>query len=237
MCYSNSLTSKNVDLSKKYKKEIPSEIAEAPLFHASAFAYPAWRIVTKEPEISVMNWGLVPYWFSGGNPAEIASKTINARSETVLEKPSFKHLIGRKHCIVPSTGFFEYQTKGKEKIPYFVYPKTDALFSMAGLYDEYLDPISLEKKHTFTILTSEANEFMAEIHNSKKRMPILLADDQLESWLHAKPNNVKDFFQLTSNDLFAAHSISPKLISGPNHNSPEILLEYKIDRFEQGSLF
>ncbi|MGJ8661270.1 MAG: SOS response-associated peptidase, partial [Bacteroidota bacterium] len=82
MCYSNSLTSKNVDLSKKYKKEIPSEIADEPLFHASGFSFPEWRIITNKPEISVMSWGLIPYWFSGDNIGDIASKTLNARSET-----------------------------------------------------------------------------------------------------------------------------------------------------------
>ncbi len=237
MCYSNSLTSKNVDLSKKYKRKVPSEIAEEPLFHASGFSFPEWRVITKDPKISVMNWGLIPSWFKGENWSDIASKTLNARSETVTEKASFKHLIGRNHCIIPSTGFFEYQTKGKEKIPYFVHPKQDKLFSMAGIYDEYLDLKTGEKKYTFSILTSAANEFMSDIHNSKKRMPIMLTDDKIEPWLQAKENEIQSFFQLTPNELFAAHTINPKLLKSEKHNSPEILLEYITNRFEQGSLF
>jgi|TARA_R110000737_G_C14581099_1_gene485691 putative SOS response-associated peptidase YedK len=237
MCYSNSLTSKNVDLSKKYKKEIPSEIAEEPLFHASGFSFPEWRVVTKEPHISVMNWGLIPHWFTGGNWTEIASKTLNARSETVLEKASFKQLIGRNHCIIPSTGFFEYQTRGKEKVPYFVYPKKDKLFSMAGIYDEHLDTKTGEKKYSFSIITSEANEFMSEIHNSKKRMPIMLNDEQIDGWLHASENEVKQFFEKTPNELFAGHTIDPKLLKSANRNTPEIQQEFIITRFEQGSLF
>lgn len=237
MCYSNSLNSKNIDLAKKYKKDVPAEIAEEPLFHVSGFSFPEWRIITKEPVISLMNWGLIPHWFKGGNWSEIASKTLNARSETVTEKASFKHLIGRNHCIIPSTGFFEYQTKGKEKIPYFVYPKHDKLFSMAGIYDEYLDLKTGEKKYTFSILTSVANEFMSDIHNSKKRMPIMLTDDKIVPWLNAAVNEIEPFFQVTPNKLFAAHTIESKLLKSEKHNSSEILLKFTTNRFEQGSLF
>lgn len=90
MCYSSSLTSKNIDLSKKYKKEIPSQIAEEPLFHASGFTFPEWKVITNDSKIQVMNWGLIPNWFKGQKTADIQSKTLNARSETILEKPSFK---------------------------------------------------------------------------------------------------------------------------------------------------
>jgi putative SOS response-associated peptidase YedK len=237
MCYSNSLTSKNVELSKKYKKEIPNEVAEDTLFHASGFSFPEWRVITKESEISVMNWGLIPHWFLGSNTDEIASKTLNARSETILEKASFKHLIGRKHCIIPSTGFFEYQTRSKEKIPFFVFPKQDKLFSMAGIYDEHVDIKTGLKKYSFSIITSEANEFMSEIHNSKRRMPIMLTDEKIEPWLTAKESEAKRFFEKTPNSLFDAHAIDPKIVKGESRNSPAVQLDYFTSRFEQGSLF
>ncbi len=237
MCYSNSLTSKNVDLSKKYKKEIPAEMAEEPLFHASAFSYPEWKTITVDPEIQTMKWGLIPSWFNGTNMAEIASKTINARSETILEKASFKTLIGRQHCIVPSTGFFEYQHVGKETIPYFVYPATDELFSMAGIYDMHKNPITGLTTTSFSIITCEANEIMSEIHNTKKRMPVMLRDDQLEGWLNAKPTDIDGFLMPSPNVMIAARKINPKIVNGPNNNSPEVQLEFIDPRGVQGSLF
>lgn len=237
MCYSNSLTSKNVDLSKKYKKVIPSDMKEDPLYYASGFSFPEWRVITKDTEIKNMFWGLIPHWFSGANQPEFASKTLNARCETVLKKVSFKHLIGRKHCVVPSTGFFEYHTKGKKKIPYFVYPQQDKLFSMAGIYDEYTDPINGQKKYTFSILTSDANPFMAEIHNSKKRMPIMLTDDKIDGWLEANEKDVELFFKKTSNDLFAAHPVESKLLKAENCYSEKVQKKYISPGFEQGNLF
>jgi putative SOS response-associated peptidase YedK len=237
MRYSNSLTSKNVDLSKKYLKVVPSDIKKEPLFYPSGFSFPEWHVITKEPEFSVMRWGLISHWYTRTKMTEIASKTLNVRSETVAEKASFKHLIGRKHCIVPSTGFFEYQTKVKESTPYFLYPKRDKLFSMAGIYDEYIDPKTGVKKYTFTILISQANEFLSEIHNSKKRMLIMLQDGQIDNWLNATESEVKKFFDKTPNDLFAAHKIDPKLLKSPDHNAPAIQQEFIITRFEEGGLF
>lgn len=226
-----------MDLSKKYKKEIPSELAEEPLFHVSAFEFPKWRIITASKDIQTMNWGLIPSWFSGTNTAEIASKTINARSETLLEKASFKNLIGRQHCIIPSTGFFEYQHLGKEKIPYFVYPAKDALFSMAGIYDTYKNPFSGEIQQTFSIITCAANEIMSEIHNTKKRMPVCLLDDQLEGWINAKPSEIGAFLIPSKNDLIAARKVNPKIINSAEHNSPAVQALFIDPKGVQGSLF
>lgn len=237
MCYSSSLTSKNIDLSKKYKKVVPSEIAEEPLFHASGFSFPEWRIVTAKPEIEVMTWGLIPHWYNGTSTAEIASKTLNARSETLLEKPSFKHLVGRQHCIIPSTGFFEYQAVGKEKIPYFVYPNTDSLFSMAGIYDVYKNPITGESSRSFSIITCEANQMMSEIHNTKKRQPVMLRNDQIEDWLIAKPSEIGDFLIPSAENVLAAHKINPRILKGDQRNSLSVQKLFVDERGTQGSLF
>ncbi|MEY3200403.1 MAG: putative response-associated peptidase YedK [Bacteroidota bacterium] len=110
MCYSNSSTSKNVDLSKKYVKKIPAGMDETPIYFASGFSFPTWRIVTQEDTLQIMNWGLIPSWFKEQDFKEIASMTLNARIETVEEKASFKNLLHRQECIVPSSGFFEWQT-------------------------------------------------------------------------------------------------------------------------------
>ena len=236
MCYSNSLTSKNIDLKKKYKKEIPSEIAEAPLFHVSGFVFPEWRVITEAPEIQQMKWGLIPSWFKGSNTVEFASKTLNARSETVYEKPSFKNSIGHRHCVIPSTGFYEYQTNGKEKKPFFVFPKTDELFHIAGIYDIYQDPFSGELVKGFSMLTCEANEMMAEIHNSKKRMPIMLGADKVDDWVN-RVNGWESLMKGAPSDWFDAHTVNPKVLKGTEHNTVKAMEKYVPLDYTQGSLF
>ena len=119
MCYSNSSTSSNETLGKFYQREIVTLPTAEPTFYANGFTFPSWRIITHEPQIKRMQWGLIPGWYRGESPMNIASKTLNARVETLSERASFKRLISTNRCIVPSSGFFEFQHKGKEKIPYF----------------------------------------------------------------------------------------------------------------------
>ena len=235
MCYSNSSTSKNIDLAKKYKKEVPFQFPDTPLFYASAFNFPEWRIITQKPEMELMNWGLVPNWFKGENFSEIASKTTNARIETLESTPSFKGLINHQRCIIPSTGYFEWQHKGKDKLPFFVFPKAQELFSMAGLYSEWIQPKTLRKIKTFTILTCEANSFLAEIHNSKKRMPLLLEESEIDRWLNEPKINIEQV-KILSESKIDAHLIDKRIINSKNPNCKELQDFYKED-FMQGSLF
>jgi putative SOS response-associated peptidase YedK len=122
MCYSNSSTSSNETLGKFYQREIVTLPSAEPTYYANGFTFPSWRIITHEPQIKRMQWGLIPSWYSGVSPIDIAIKTLNARIETLSEKASFKRLVSTQRCIVPSSGFFEFQHKGAEKIPYFIYP-------------------------------------------------------------------------------------------------------------------
>ena len=235
MCYSNSSTSKNIDLAKKYKKEIPFQFPDTPLFYASAFSFPEWRIITQKPEIEIMNWGLVPNWFKGENFSEIAAKTPNARIETIDTTPSFKGLIHQQRCIIPSTGYFEWQHKGKDKLPFFVFPKSQELFSMAGIYSEWIEPVTLKKMKTFSIITCEANPFLAEIHNSKKRMPFLLDEASIESWISEKAIDLQNINLLPENEI-DAHLIDKRIINSKQPNRKEVQVFFQED-FIQGSLF
>lgn len=209
---------------------------ETPVYFASGFSFPQWRIVTQEDTLQTMNWGLIPSWFKETDYKEIASMTLNARVETLDEKASFRHLLHRQECIVPSSGFFEWKTVGKEKIPYFIYPAAGSIFSMAGLYDQWQDPISGIVKKTFTILTCPANELMAEIHNSKKRMPVILDSTQEKDWLLG--NLDQDQLLLPIADEFLkANEINRKIINGKLHNCPEVQQPFDNKIYEQGALF
>jgi putative SOS response-associated peptidase YedK len=183
-----------------------------------------------------MRWGLIPHWFNGEDPKEIAAMTLNSRIETASEKASFRSLIDRQRCIVPSTGFFEWKTVGKEKVPYFVFPKNDEVFSIAGLYDTWMDPVKGELKQTFSIITCEANPLMREIHNSKLRMPVML-DKALENdWLSGQLDH-KKLAVPAPDSIMGAYEINKKVISSHHANTPEVLKPFDNGIYEQGSLF
>ncbi|MFC1780303.1 SOS response-associated peptidase [Patescibacteria group bacterium] len=130
----------------------------------------------KKNKLELMRWGFIPYW---AKDVKIGYKLINARSETIFEKPSFKRSAKSKRCIVPATGFYEWKHAGNSKIPYFVKPSKDSLFSLAGLFDEWMDPEG-KKVKTFTILTTEPNKVLKPIH---KRMPVVLEKNEEEPWI------------------------------------------------------
>ena len=109
--------------------EIYKEILEEQ-YHVNAFAHPLYPIVTDSDELQAFNWGLIPSWIKTEEQVrDIENMTINAKADTIFEKPSFKHSIISKRCIVPSTGFFEWRHEGSKKIPYYIQVKDEDIFS------------------------------------------------------------------------------------------------------------
>lgn len=123
-----------------------------------------------------MRWGLIPFW---AKDPKIGYKMINARAETVNEKPSFKHSLKNKRCIVPASGFYEWLKSEKQKIPFYIKPKDQEYFSFAGLYDVWKDAEGKEIK-SYTIITTTPNIKMAKIHD---RMPVILKVADEDKWL------------------------------------------------------
>src|SRR4030095_3192834 len=116
-------------------------------------------------ELARLRWGLIPYWAK--DPA-ISVKTINARAETIAEKPAFKEAFRRRRCLVPMAGFYEWQKTPGGKVPYFIRPLNDELFAVAGLYERWPGKDGAEPIESFSIVTTDANEMVAELHD---RMP------------------------------------------------------------------
>jgi putative SOS response-associated peptidase YedK len=164
-------------------------------------------------EMTAMKWGLVPSWAK-----DEKMKFINARSETVHEKPSFKNSLRNKRCLIPADGFIEWH--GTEKQPCYIYLKDQALFGFAGLWSTWnsLEGVSL---NTYSILTTAANEKLTPIH---ARMPIILPSEQYETWL--APDSDLDVLRglLTAypSEEFGFHPVS-KEVNSPKNNLPEIL--------------
>lgn len=140
-------------------------------------------------QLSFFRWGLVPFW---AKDVSIGIKLINARAETILEKPSFKQSFRHRRCLVPADSFYEWKANesGGRKKPYRIFLKDQPLFSMAGIWDVWKSP-SGEKVHTFSIITTSPNEMMAGIHN---RMPVILPAQFEHFWLEA--TNEKDLLEL-----------------------------------------
>lgn len=154
-------------------------------YHVNAFTFPKYPIITTSDEIQVFNWGLIPFWTKDeANANEIRRMTLNARVDTIFEKPSFREPIMKKRCIVPSTGYFEWRHEGTKKIPYYIYLKDEPIFSMAGIYDSWLDKETGEEHSTFSIITTDTNSLTDYIHNTKHRMPAILSKENEEKWLN-----------------------------------------------------
>jgi len=230
MCYSNSSTSTNIDLSKRYKKTIDS-VPEQTIYYASGFTFPTWRVITNNENVQLMNWGLIPNWFKGNDASEIARNTLNARTESVHEKASFKSLVNSGRCIIPSTGFFEWKHENRNKTLYFIFPTKDLVFSMAGLFDQWENPKTKEAITTFSILTCEANAFMSEIHNVKKRMPVILSSNNENNWLKGE-GELGDYLQDLNNEM-EAHQVDSRILQRKNPNILEAQLKFEPKNIQQ----
>ena len=163
-------------------------------------------------QLSFFRWGLIPFW---AKDPSIGSKLINARAETILEKPSFKQSFKRRRCLVPADSFYEWKASetGKKKTPFRIFLKNQPIFSMAGLWDLWKSPAG-EIVHSFTIITTTPNEMMIEIHD---RMPVILAKEMEKFWLEA--SNENDLLELFK--PFSANEMDnyPVLDFGVSHKA------------------
>ena len=146
-------------------------------------------IIRQDPErperyFALARWGLIPSWASD---ASIGSKTINARSETVLTKPAFRDAFSSRRCLLPADGFFEWRRSGREKQPFHFGMQDDSLFAFAGLWDRWRDPAG-DVVESCSILTTTPNSLLANIHD---RMPVILRQENYDLWLDAGFKDVK----------------------------------------------
>src|SRR6185436_1060716 len=150
-------------------------------------------IIDSTKTIHLYSWGLIPSWIR--DPVEavkISNSTINARAETMFEKPAFREPARNRRCLVITDGFFEHHHKGGKTFPYHVKFKNDQPMTLAGLWDEWSDHTSGIVRRTYTVVTTAANPLMARIHNNPKasegpRMPLILPKNVENDWL--KPIN------------------------------------------------
>lgn len=188
MCFHSKQTKLALEVENRFNAKIEKKGLFQSQKNINGFNFAKNPIITDEKPniIQHYNWGLIPSW---AIDEDIKKMTLNARIETIDEKPSFRNSIN-KRCLVIANGFYEWQwldSKGKNKIKYEIGIGNDDLFAFAGLYSQWVNTITGEIKDTYTIVTTQANELMSEIHNTKKRMPIILKPEDENKWLDHNP--------------------------------------------------
>lgn len=131
----------------------------------------------QQRELVMLRWGLVPSW---AKDVAIGSRMINARAETVAEKPSYRAAFKHRRCVILADGFYEWHREGDVKTPYFISLDSGAPFALAGLWENWSDKKSGESLQTTTLITIEATQFMQTLHH---RMPVILQADTADEWL------------------------------------------------------
>lgn len=233
--YYNSLPA---NIRKKKKNPIQTEIPEN--YFVSGFSHPKLAVITQD-EMVCKEWGLIPDWASSRQKAdELKNMTLNAVSETIFEKPSFRKSILSKRCLLPVSGFFEWREFHANKYPYYIHPLNAPGFLLASVFDSWRDNVTGETFDTFSIVTTRANTLMEEIHNTKKRMPLILDYDAANQWLDASTSidALKSIMIPYDDNKMSAHTITKLAGSSKmDRNFPEILQPVIYPELNQQTLF
>ena len=183
MCFHSKQSKTAQALEHRFKAKIAEGVSIEPTIY-NGFSFPKTPIISNQEadKIILSNWGLMPSW---AKDSSFRKNTLNAKIETVKEKPSFKNYT-QNRCLIIADGFFEWKwldEKGLKKEKYFIELPDEQSFAFAGIWSNWVDQKTGEIQHTYAMLTMEANALMSEIHNIKKRMPIIVSPNAEQQWL------------------------------------------------------
>jgi len=187
MCYFVEINLPRKQLEQRFDVPMPHDPRYMPGYFINAFSRPYLPVITNhDPDkIQPFTWGLIPFWVKDAKTAEkIGNSTYNARAETIWEKPSFRDPARHKRCLVLAHGFYEYYTAPGRKIPFYIRRKDNQPFAFAGLFDKWTNPDTGEVISAVSIITTQANALLEKIHNSKKRMPVILSEVTEKEWIN-----------------------------------------------------
>jgi putative SOS response-associated peptidase YedK len=211
MCYTIKIDLTREELEKRFGAKFEGSAGFDTGARINAFSLPLLPVICSDNpgEFRLYRWGLIPFWVKDlKNASDIRTKTFNAKAETLAEKPSFRNSLQRKRCLVPVSGFYEWQTLEKLKIPYFITLKDKPVVVLAGLFDQWNNRETGEITNTFTIVTTRANPMMEEIHNLKKRMPVILSPENEKRWLDLQSDPVREgLFEPFPQELMEAEKL------------------------------
>ena len=190
MCYYAEIPPTNALLEKRLKRKLFSKKENNQIEIWSGFDHPKVPVIMSDlkDSIALIRWGLIPQWANKTNAKEIWNSTLNAKIETLEEKPSFRDCVDNR-CLVLVSGFFEWQHLGKQKIKYKISLKDKDVFALAGIFSVWKIPDSDDAYlRTFAIITTEANDMMKVIHNTKQRMPLIIEENDYDNYLNSSIN-------------------------------------------------
>jgi len=225
MCYHKAVPVKNA--LTEYLKEYGVTVLDyQPYYHVSGFDHPHVPVMTMDQpdKVQPYMWGMVPAWAKDRRDAQDwANKMLNATCEKA--DSTFKPYFKSRRCLVFVSGFFEWQwkdEKGKEKVPYFIYMEDRQPFALGGIYNIWEDRESGSLFPTYAVVTTPANKLMEEIHNSKKRMPLIVPQQDWGRWFDpASP--VGELLQPYPEGALKCHEISRTISQrGADTNTPQI---------------
>ena len=175
---------------------------------------------TGENKIDFFTWGLIPSW---AKDPKIGNKLINARSETLAEKPSFRTAYRRRRCLILTDGFYEWRKNAdKTKTPMYIQLESQEPFAFAGLWEQWFSPHG-DQVLTCTIITTQPNDFMAQIHN---RMPVILPPEAYTQWLdpaEQKPDTLQPLLKPYPAEEMTAYPVS-RQVNNPRNDVPDCIL-------------
>jgi len=182
---------------------------------------PVLSVVDGKLGFRLMRWGLVPAWAKTVKDADKYSM-INAKSEEIAEKRSYKAAFQKRRCIVPVSGFYEWQRSGTTKKPFAIHLKNAPIMSLAGIWEHWVNIEDTETVDSFALITTAANSYMEKIHT---RMPVILGPQEEERWLDPNLNDgsqLSSFMKGCPPEWLESYEISP-LVNSPKNNSVEVL--------------
>lgn len=247
MCYdAKALRRAQLKRAKKYNdeaavKEIEKWLKDFDYYHVSGFSHPQMGIYTNaqptKPTISV--WGLLPSW---SKDKEIWNNTLNARVESIFEKPAFKESAKNKRCLIYLDGFYEHQHIKSKTYPYYIHRTDSDHMVVAGLWNEWTDKQTGEIINTFSIVTTKANKVMSVIHNNPKlpepRMPLILEEDMEDAWLNLASESVlKDIAVSFPDEKLEAYTVQKLKGSNAVGNTEAASLKYIYPELNPPALF
>jgi putative SOS response-associated peptidase YedK len=233
MCFTVNVNLIKEELENRFGATLIDPDKYRPSYYYHAFGLPLLpAICSDEPsKIMLLKWGLIPAWTKNRDQADIMRyKTFNARSESIDAKPSFSSSFRSKRCIIPVKGFFEWQHTLEGKIPWYIYHSENEILSIAGVFDNWIEDNTGEIFNTFSIVTTSANDLMAAIHNSGRRMPVILDKSAATRWIDrsTSPDDALGLLLPCPSEILKAHTISPLINSrSSDRNTPDLILPYK----------
>ncbi|MFW6375607.1 MAG: SOS response-associated peptidase [Thermoplasmatota archaeon] len=244
MCFNYSINKDSDYIQNRFDAEFEDPDQFERIYHVSAFNAPRLPVINnKSPDkIKFFQWGLIPFWVKNRDQAEdIRTKTINARAETLFEKPSFREPIRKRRCLVIMDGFFEWREVGGQNYPHYIKMKDDRAFAVAGIWDAWDENETGTVRNTYSIITTEANPLLEKIHNKKKRMPAILRRADEKKWVSTDidKDEIESIIEPYPDEGLEAYPIKRMITKDVDDNVPELLEPYGYDelKIEQKKLF